>query len=101
MQLADPETLPWTTALISAWFEAIGRAHGKGLEPESVPGPIVAHLMEQEAHLLPGCVSGSAGSGFMLGPRGVKGPQAALVALGCWGSWELMQCCGVDEWRRP
>lgn len=60
---------------------------GKGVEPESVPGPIVAEPMEQEAHLLPGCVSGRAGNGFTLGPRGLTGPQAASVALGCWWSW--------------
>lgn len=73
---------PWATTLPSLKLQ--GGLTGKA---ESVPGPIVAQPMKQEVHLLPGSVSGSAGNEFMLGPRGLTGPQAALIALGCWWSW--------------
>lgn len=57
-----------------------------------MPGSIVAEQMEQEVYLLLGCVSGSAGSGFMLGPRrgerttGCIGGSGLLVVLRSWCS---------------
>lgn len=55
-----------------------------------MPGSIVAESMEQELHLLLGCVSGSAGNGFMLGPR--RGDRTT-GCIGGSGSW-----CSAGGW---
>lgn len=86
---------PWATALIFTWLEATRRLQGS----DSVPGPIVAQPMEQEAHLPLGCVSGN---GLVLGSKGLMGPLVHWWLH--WWLWllvVLVQCWGVVSAGNP
>lgn len=88
------KTHPRAMAHLSTWYEATGKAHGKGLEYELV----AAQVMEEEAYL-PGCVSpvlgkvhaGAEGAGRTMS---CAGSSALLVVL------ELAQRCRARERRR-